>query len=411
MFIDMHTMHVIALTRIDLGLPRFDVRILCTYDITGGMYPHSSVTSFPDLQCTCGKCAASKLDQQEETSDRKTRKLHTIVQTLGTDMRYMMFGSTMMSPALMRFLEDKGYTSLEQMLGYSGDIDDDRYHKWNLRPYSHPDSKKNGPAAPACDSDHCVWRLMGVLLCHSIYMLLPCAHATNTIHDYVREQCNDRCFGLSRIPYMSAEDQAAKEAADQLAAMKRDEKKERAAAAKELAVIKRAERAEEKKERAAAAKEAAIKRAEEQAHDEKRTICHRTFEEHVERLTAYKIEYGNCHVPHVYKRDPTLGHWVGNVRKGIFKTSKEQKQTLTELGFAWNITEINESKRQQMVLEVCLIVYLSLLSHNFTNIQLSLRRINRNVLKMLLSCGHLWLKRATRIYDRQHLSRKQSKLA
>ena len=127
MFIDMHTMRVIALTRVDTGLPRFDVRIFCTYDITGddAMYPHSSVTSFPDLQCTCGKCAASKLDQQEETSDRKTRTLHTIVQTLGTDMRYMMFGSTMMSPALMRFLEDKGYTSLEQMLGYSGDIDDD----------------------------------------------------------------------------------------------------------------------------------------------------------------------------------------------------------------------------------------------------------------------------------------------
>ena len=409
MFIDMHTMHVIALTRIDLGLPRFDVRILCTYDITGGMYPHSSVTSFPDLQCTCGKCAASKLDQQEETSDRKTRKLHTIVQTLGTDMRYMLFGSTMMSPALMRFLEDKGYTSLEQMLGYSGDIDDDRYDKWNLRPFSSPDSKKNGQAAPACDSDHCVWRLMGVLLCHSIYVLLPCAHATNTIHEEVRKDCGYLCYGLSKIRIMSVSEKKERAAAAKVtAAIKRAEKKERAAAAKVAAN----KRAEEKKERAAAAKvTAATKRAEEQAHDEKRTICHRTFEEHVERLTAYKIEYGNCHVPHVYKRDPTLGHWVGNVRKGIFKTSKEQKQTLTELGFAWNITEINESKRQQMVLEVCLIVYLSLLSHNFTNIQLSLRRINRNVLKMLLSCGHLWLKRATRIYDRQHLSRKQSKLA
>ena len=255
-------MRVIALSPVDPGLPGFNVSILCTYDITGddAMYPHSSVTSFPDLQCKCGKCAASKLDQQEETSNKKTRKLHTIVQTFGTDLRYMMFGS-MTSPALMRFLNGKGYTSLEQMLGYSSDIDEN--NEWNLRSYLHPDRKKNGPAAPACDSDHCVWRLMGVLVCHSIYALLPCAHATNIVHDYVREQCNDRCFWLSRIPNMSDEKQAAKEAADQLAAAKSAEKQAAKEADDQLAAIKRAE----KQKRAAPAKEAAdqlaaIKRAE-----------------------------------------------------------------------------------------------------------------------------------------------------
>ena len=44
--------------------------------------------------------------------------------------------------------------------------------------------------------------------------------------------------------------------------------------------------------------------------------------------------------------------------------TEKQEQTLAVLGFAWNIKEINESKRQQMVLEVRLIVNLLSLSHN-----------------------------------------------
>ena len=116
---------------------------------------------------------------------------------------------------------------------------------------------------------------------------------------------------------------------------------------------------------------------------------HRTFEEHVERLTAYKIEYGDCHVPHKFKDGTKLGYWVDGVRRGNIILSEEQRQELTQVGFAWNITEINASKNQQIVLEVCLIVYLSSLSHNFTNIQLSLRRINRNILELLLIYGHL----------------------
>jgi hypothetical protein len=116
---------------------------------------------------------------------------------------------------------------------------------------------------------------------------------------------------------------------------------------------------------------------------------HRTFEENVKRLTAYKIEYGDCYVPHDYKRDPKLGWWVMSVRNGSTKLSEEQRLELTQLGFAMNITEINASKNQQIVLEVCLIVYLSSLFHSFSNIQHSLRQINRNILKKLLSCGHL----------------------
>ena len=62
-----------------------------------------------------------------------------------------------------------------------------------------------------------------------------------------------------------------------------------------------------------------------------------------------------------------LANWVMRVRQGKTKLNKEQKQILDAMGFAWNIAEINESKRQQRVLVVRLILFLLSLSHNFTN--------------------------------------------
>jgi hypothetical protein len=88
---------------------------------------------------------------------------------------------------------------------------------------------------------------------------------------------------------------------------------------------------------------------------------HRTFEEYVKRLTAYKTEYGDCHVPNTFKdgTNTNLGFWANHVRNGDIILSEEQRQELTQLGFAWDITEINASKNQQIVLEVCLIMYSS----------------------------------------------------
>ena len=55
------------------------------------------------------------------------------------------------------------------------------------------------------------------------------------------------------------------------------------------------------------------------------------------------------------------------MQQGDTKLNEDERQELTSMGFAWNIDEINESKHQQMVLVVRLIVILLLLSHNFTN--------------------------------------------
>ena len=93
----------------------------------------------------------------------------------------------------------------------------------------------------------------------------------------------------------------------------------------------------------------------------------RTFEEQVDSLLAYKAEHDNCHVPQKYKDDTVLASWVQRLRDGRFKLSEEQRQELTAMGFAWDNDEINASKRQQMILEVRLIVILLSLSHNFTN--------------------------------------------
>jgi len=97
------------------------------------------------------------------------------------------------------------------------------------------------------------------------------------------------------------------------------------------------------------------------------TNRYRTFEEQVDRLTAYKAEHDNCHVPREYKDDTVLGIWVMNVRQRNTILSEEQKQILDAMGFAWDIGEINASKRDQMVLVVRLIVNLLSLYHNFTN--------------------------------------------
>ena len=80
---------------------------------------------------------------------------------------------TMTSLDLTHFLQVQGYTSVEQMLGYSSAIDVN--NMYNLQPYRQPDSKKNGVAAPACDFDHCPGRPIREIISHTIEAGFPCA--------------------------------------------------------------------------------------------------------------------------------------------------------------------------------------------------------------------------------------------
>ena len=74
-----------------------------------------------------------------------------------------------------------------------------------------------------------------------------------------------------------------------------------------------------------------------------------------------------------------LASWVHSLRQGRTILNEEQKQILDVMGFAWDIDEIYASKRQNMALEVCLIVILLSLSYNFTNFS----QMNRSAFKML----------------------------
>ena len=47
-----------------------------------------------------------------------------------------------------------------------------------------------------------------------------------------------------------------------------------------------------------------------------KTYRHRTFEQQVESLTAYKAKYGDCHVKKTYKDDTVLASWVHSLRQG-----------------------------------------------------------------------------------------------
>ena len=164
--------------------------------------PHPDIISFPNPPCICkNKCTAGKIriqiDQNENPS--KTRSLHSILQALFGDSLFMIFGVTMTSLELTHFLQVQGYTSVEQMLGYSGAIDVN--NKYNLQPYRQPDSKKNGVAAPACDFDHCPGRPIGEIIAHIIEAGFPCSHASNIKQEYVRAEAEDRCFGFSLFQY------------------------------------------------------------------------------------------------------------------------------------------------------------------------------------------------------------------
>jgi len=102
---------------------------------------------------------------------------------------------------------------------------------------------------------------------------------------------------------------------------------------------------------------------------------------------------------------------VESVRQRRFKLTEEKKQALVALGFAWNIDKINLSKRQQMLLEICLIVYLHfVITHNNTNVfyqqPFTHRGTNSNALEMLLSCGPLCQKWARQLSNRQKAAEK-----
>jgi predicted transcriptional regulator len=99
-------------------------------------------------------------------------------------------------------------------------------------------------------------------------------------------------------------------------------------------------------------------------HDVKRPKLEKyieSFEHRLKDLRMFKKKHGHCNVPHQYKDDPSLGHWVANMRRAHKNIQLGKKTTINlkqarieklgEIGFQWEIKnkafERNFAKLQQ----------------------------------------------------------------
>lgn len=76
-----------------------------------------------------------------------------------------------------------------------------------------------------------------------------------------------------------------------------------------------------------------------------------SFATNITKLRNFKEKYGHCNVPNRYKEDPSLGHWVSDIR-GAYKKIKLGKSTrmnltqskidqLEEMGFEWDAINLS----------------------------------------------------------------------
>ena len=72
---------------------------------------------------------------------------------------------------------------------------------------------------------------------------------------------------------------------------------------------------------------------------------HKSFEERVQALLAFKAEHGHVQVPWRYSAGQGLGEWVKNVRRGVKKITQEERKQLNKLGFVWE-TRSNQEDRE-----------------------------------------------------------------
>ena len=109
-----------------------------------------------------------KIDNNPKRTQTQV-SLHVLLCTFESDLRYMVFDGNMLSLKLLSNLNllSPSYTSLDEWLGYGGKYDEERYSRWNLRPYTRLEQKKSGPAGTNCDRDHCIGRNNTDLILHS----------------------------------------------------------------------------------------------------------------------------------------------------------------------------------------------------------------------------------------------------
>jgi len=73
----------------------------------------------------------------------------------------------------------------------------------------------------------------------------------------------------------------------------------------------------------------------------------KTWMEHFQLLEHFKVEHGDCRVPHNYRANPSLGIWVANQRreKKNNRISTDREKMLNDLGFEWTPNSKQKSRK------------------------------------------------------------------
>jgi len=76
------------------------------------------------------------------------------------------------------------------------------------------------------------------------------------------------------------------------------------------------------------------------------------WEQHFQKLLAFKEAHGHCNVPKAYKPNPALGTWVCGMRTrhNNCKLSKDRERQLEKAGFVWDPFEIEWQERYDELL-------------------------------------------------------------
>lgn len=80
----------------------------------------------------------------------------------------------------------------------------------------------------------------------------------------------------------------------------------------------------------------------------------KSFEERLVQLQDFQKLHGHVTVPSNYKEDPSLGHWVGDVRRGNYSLTDDQRQILTAMGFDFTVKARARNKNFEERLQECI---------------------------------------------------------
>lgn len=80
----------------------------------------------------------------------------------------------------------------------------------------------------------------------------------------------------------------------------------------------------------------------------------KSFQERLAQLQQFQKEHGHVQVPSSYLPDPSLGHWVGDARRGVFVLTEDQMQILRGMGFEFKAKSRAKNKSFEERLQECI---------------------------------------------------------